>query len=106
MSDTTHTNEITGEKFPAKTRKRRADKKHFGFTSGVHSRFEEHKAHLFKEFNETPIDNPWYEINKKRWEDIKDKTYPIRGEEYIKYSYGNGTTKETKRRHKNEQNSI
>lgn len=48
-------------------------KKWFGFTNGAHSRFE---------------DLP---------DEMKDgKNYPVKGEDFIKYGYGNGTKKENR----------
>ena len=97
MSDTIHT--FKGEEFPAKTRKKIVDKKHFGFTSGTHSEFE--KTKTCWEERAKDLDD---KIAQRMWNKIKDKTYPIKGEDYIKYSYGNGTTKETKRKHKSSRN--
>ena len=48
-------------------------RKWFGFTSGVHIQFEE--------------------LPKER---KKGKTYPVKGEDFIKYGYGNGTKKENR----------
>lgn len=71
-----------------KSRRKHKDKKFFGFTSGTHSEFEKTKEIIKKEFEETPIDSPWYAIRKKRWDKIKNKTYTVKGEDYVKYGYG------------------
>jgi hypothetical protein len=47
-------------------------KKDFGFTSGTHSKFDE-----------LP-------------EDMKTGNYAVKGRDYIKYGYGNGTKKENR----------
>jgi hypothetical protein len=73
MSRTKHINERTGEEFPAKTKKAFKDKKHFGFTSGTHSQFD-NAPEKYK----------------------KGRTYPVKGEDYVKYGYGNGTNKENR----------
>ncbi len=77
-----------GVEYPDKSQKKHKDVKHFGHTSGTHSRFEAVKAHYKKVFEETPIDDPWYALNKGHWDDIKDKTYPEKGVDYVKYGYG------------------
>lgn len=97
MSNTTR--EYKGEEYPDKSKKKHKDVKRFGWTSGTHSNFEAAKAHLKKEFEETPIDSPLYEIRKKRWEEIKDKTYPEKGVDFVKYGYGNGSKKKIKNKH-------
>ena len=81
MSRTTTT--IRGKEYPKNGKTKRVStpkdapkdkfKKDFGFTSGTHSRFDE--------------------LTEKQ---KKGQTYPIKGEDYIKYGYGNGTAK-TKR---------
>ena len=94
MSRTYHESK-TGEKFPAKTRKRLKNKKQFGFTSGTHSDFEK-----FKEYWRKRAEDPSDEIAQRRWESLKDQTYPVPGEDYVKYGYGNGMKKETKKKKK------
>jgi hypothetical protein len=94
MSRTYHESK-SGEKLPAKTLKKRKDKKHFGFTSGTHSQFEEMKEY-WRQRAQDPSDN----LAQKRWEELKDKTYPEKGEDYVKYGYGNGMKKETKKKKK------
>lgn len=82
-----------GKEYPDKSQKKHKDVKSFGHTSGIHSQFEATKAHIKKEFEETPVDSPWYELRKKRWDEIKDRTYPEKGVDYVKYGYGNGSKK-------------
>ena len=86
MSKTYHT--IKGVKHPAKTAKKWKDKKHFGFTSGTHSQFEAAKEHYRIEFETTPEDSPWYKSRKEKWEKLKNKSYPVKGKDYVKYGYG------------------
>lgn len=94
MSRTTQT--FKGKKYPAKTRKKLVDKKSMGFTSGLHSQFEKVKALLKKQFEETDPASPFYPTIKRHWERIKDKTYPKKGVDYVKYGYGKGIKKENK----------
>jgi hypothetical protein len=91
MSRTKHI--FKGVEYPAKTKRKLAEKKHFGHTSGTHSEFEKTKAYLKKEFERTDPSDAWYALRKKRWEQIKDKAYPVAGEDYVKYGYGNGRNK-------------
>lgn len=79
-----------GKEYRDKSVKPYKHKKFFGFTSGVHSRFEDYKKSVKDEFENTDVDNPFYPIIKKLWDKIKDKTHPIKGEDFIKYGYGNG----------------
>jgi hypothetical protein len=75
--------QIRGKEFPKGRKTKRVStpkdapkdkfKKDFGFTSGTHSQFD-NAPEKYK----------------------KGRTYPIKGEDYIKYGYGNGTAK-TKR---------
>lgn len=83
MSRTKHSDKF-GNEFPAKTKKKAVDKKWFGFTSGLHSRLEEVKKILEKQIQ----DNPEDVIAIRHLERLKDKTYTVQGEDYIKYGYG------------------
>lgn len=71
MSRTIHT--FKGKKFPAKTRKKQKDKKCFGFTSGTHSHFDE--------------------LTEKQ---KGGRNYPVKGKDFIKYGYGNGSVRRVK----------
>ena len=77
-----------GKKVRDKSSRKPNDKKFFGHTSGTHSRFEDQKQYIKKLFLDTPIDSIWYKLNKKRWEEIKDKTYPEKNKDFKKYGYG------------------
>jgi len=90
MSRTKHI--IKGKEFPAKTPKKYKDRKHFGFTSGIHSQFELMKK-IFKDRFEAEPNNP---IAKMQWENVKDKAYPVKNVDFVKYGYGNGRNKNKK----------
>jgi len=93
--------EFKGKEYNDKSKKKKKDKKHFGFTSGTHSKFEETKEHW-----EERAENENDEIAKRRTEKLKDKKYPVKGEDYIKYGYGNGSKKKIKNYKKDGEDDI
>jgi hypothetical protein len=76
-----------------KSKRKPKDRKDFGYTSGTHSKWDEYKAEL-KKRAEDPND-PLREHYAQRYAEIKDKSYPEKGVDYIKYGYGK-QKKETK----------
>ncbi len=85
-----------GKEYPEKSRKKPKDKKHFGFTSGTHSQFENAKKIIKEELENSEIDDPMREIKERKWDRIKNKTYPVVKVDFLKYGYGNGTKKENR----------
>lgn len=83
MSRTKHSDKF-GNEFPAKSKKKLKDKKWFGFTDGLHSKLEEVKMILEKQIKDNPNDL----ISIRQLERLKDKKYTVKGEDFIKYGYG------------------
>lgn len=77
-----------------KSVKKKADRKHFGFTSGIHSAWEKYKADL-KDRAENDPNEKMRKLYQERYDKIKNKPAPVKGEDYIKYGYGK-QNKETK----------
>lgn len=88
---------IKGIVYRDKLKPKRKDRKDFGYTYGEHSQFEKNKEYYRIELENTPIDNPWYEYRKRRYEErYLNKTYPIKGIDFDKHEYGNGSKKRIK----------
>jgi hypothetical protein len=83
--------------FPDKKRKDHKDVKHFGFTSGTHSQWEQSKKYLKAQYKDLPEDHLMRPLIKKRLDAMG--TYPVKGEDFIKYGYGKGIRKENKSKH-------
>lgn len=92
MSRTTHT--FKGIISPAKTRKKFKDKKNFGFTDGVHSKFKAEPLGA-DDRNEYLTDIMFY-TDKTIAREVIQKTYPEKNIDYVKYGYGKGTKKENR----------
>jgi len=93
MSRSTHI--LKGKYFPAKTRKKYKDRKHFGFTSGTHSHFEITLNPELAERNQYLTDVALF-AGKSVERESTTKTYPVKGVDFIKYGYGKGTKKKVK----------
>lgn len=79
------TREYKGDEYPDKSRKKpKTDRKSFGLTSGTHSQFEKAKVY-WKDRHEA---NPEDELAARMWKKYKDKTYPEKGVDFVKYGYG------------------
>ena len=89
----TKRNDGKGGKVADKSRRKPKDRKFFGFTSGTHSQFEKAKEHYRKEFENTAIDDPWYNLRKKHWDAIKDQAYPVKDKDFTKYGWGGNNRK-------------
>jgi hypothetical protein len=85
-----------GTEYRDKSKKKsKNDRKSFGWTSGTHSGFEHAKTY-WKDRYEADADD---EIAARMWDKYKDKTYPEKGEDFVKYGYGNGSKKKIKNKH-------
>lgn len=92
MSRTTHI--FKGVSSQAKTRKKSKDKKNFGFTDGVHSKFEPVTLAV-DDRNDYLTDIMLY-TDKTIEREVIQKTYPEKNIDYVKYGYGNGTKKQNR----------
>jgi len=70
-----------------KSKRKPKDVKDFGFTSGIHSQWEKYKADLKDMAANHPIE-AMRKHYQERYDAVKDKAYPVKGVDYIKYGYG------------------